>query len=296
MTTATHPSPGLALRHCVLAVAATIGAALAFVGFGPADAAVTSVSGAAVKVSAPASVVEDAYESDTELRVFDERQAVTLDAPLTVDITAAGTYDGSGALSPGTIAAGTVVDSHLLHADPVGSPEEQAPILFSGAATFDGEILGVIVVDNPSEAHLADSDFLGAAGTAYPPAGSGGRGLELSDLGGGDSIVVSSDHTVSLSLAMHRYDQVRVITRSVPVTTTTVAQTTTTTAPATTTTTAAPTTTTTVPTEVLGVVETRPEPELPRTGADPIRLALLGLATIALGILVSGFGSRRDVS
>jgi len=148
-----------------LALAATIGAALAIPGFGTADAAVTSVSGAAVKVSAPASVVEDAYESDTELRVFDERQAVTLDAPLTVDIGASG-----------TIAAGTVVDSHLLHADPVGSPEEQEPVTFSGAATFDGEILGVIVIDNPSEAHLAESDFLGAPGTAYPPAGSGGRG------------------------------------------------------------------------------------------------------------------------
>jgi hypothetical protein len=270
------------------AVTATIGVALAFAGFGPADAAVTSVSGAAVKVAAPASVVEDAYESDTELRVFDERQAVTLDAPLPVDITSSGTYDGSGALSPGTIAAGTVVDSHLLHGDAVGSPEEQQPVLFSGAATFDGEILGVIVVDNPSEAHLHESDFLGAAGTAYPPAGSGGRGLELSDLGGGDSIVVSSDHTVSLTLAMHRYDQVRVITASVPVTTTTTA--------ATTSTTMAPTTTTTIGTEVLGVVETAPEAELPRTGTDPGRLALLGLVAISLGTLVRGFRSRPDQS
>ena len=275
------------------AVAATIGVALAFVGFGPADAAVTSLSGAAVNVAAPASVVEDAYESDTELRVFDERQAVTLEAPLTVDITSSGTYDGSGALSPGTIAAGTVVDSHLLHGDAVGSPEEQEPVLFSGAATFDGEILGVIVIDNPSEAHLHESDFLGAAGTAYPPAGSGGRGLELSDLGGGDSIVVSSDHTVSLSVAMHRYDEVRVITRSVPVTTTT-AQTTSTTAA--TTTTMAPTTTTTIGTSVLGIVETAPEAELPRTGTDPGRLALLGLVAISLGFLVRGFRSRPDES
>src|ERR1044072_1377015 len=83
MTTATRPSP----VHGILGIAAAIGAALAFVGFGPANAAVTSVSGVAVKVAAPASVVEDAYESDTEMRVFDERQDGTLADPLMAAIT-----------------------------------------------------------------------------------------------------------------------------------------------------------------------------------------------------------------
>ena len=295
MTTTISEADGRRHRARSARAVAVLSAALLLSSRGLAHAAIDSTTGAAVKVAAPASVVENAYESDTEIRAFDERQAVTLEAPLAVDITDPGTYDGSGPLTPGTIPAGTVVDSHLLHADPIGSPDPQTPVTFQGGVTFTGEILGVIVVDTPAAPHLMDSDILGATGTAYPT-DPGGRGLELADQGGGDSIVVADAHTLSVTLVMHRYDEIRVITRAVPppTTTTTTIVSTTTTVPSTTTTTVAPTTTTTVPTAVLGEVLTKPEPlaTLPRTGSSSRRLVVLGIA-LALGGLAIRSGNRR---
>lgn len=289
MTRTTSEIGGRGDRTRPALTAAVLSAALLLGGGGWAQAAIGSTSGAAVKVAAPPSVLENAYESDTEIRAFDERQDATLAAPLVVDITAPGTYDGSGPLTPGTIPAGTIVDSHLLHADAVGSPDPQTPVTFKGGVTFTGEILGVIVVDTPAAPHLNDSDTLGAAGTTYPT-DPGGRGLELTDHAGSDSIVVADAHTVSLTLVLHRYDEIRVITRSIPPPTTT----TTTTATSTTTTTVAPTTTTTVAPTVLAEVATKPEPlpTLPRTGDSSRRLVVLGIA-LGLGGLAIRLGSRR---
>lgn len=272
----------------VVAGAVVVVAALAHLG--SAGAQLAGTSGGVVKVIAPASVAEDAYESDTEIRAFDESQGVTLAAPLVVDITAPGDYAVAGDLTPGTIPAGTRVDSHLLHADPVGSPDPLEPVLVSGAVTFDTEILGVIVLNTMADPHLNASDGVGAAATDYPD-DLGVRGLEFSAGAGGDLVSLDDDHTLFVDLAMHRYDQVRVITAAPPVPTTTTTAppiTTTTTAPAISAATVAPTTTTTAPLpapQVLGAT-------LPRTGSPVAGLALLALVTLGLGVVALGFGRR----
>jgi len=61
------------------------------------------VTGSVRDVSAPASVVAGAYESDTEIRVFTERYDVLLESDLVVDIDVPDTYTTFGALPTGTI-------------------------------------------------------------------------------------------------------------------------------------------------------------------------------------------------
>jgi LPXTG-motif cell wall-anchored protein len=270
----------------------SVGALLLVVLVSPAQGVTTAATGAVVKVAAPASVAGNAFESDTEIRVFDEKQGAILTAPLAVDITTTGSYGEVSDLTAGTIAAGTRVDSHLLHADPAGDPEPTAPVAYEGSVTFDGDILGVIVRNTQAEPNLNDSDILGAAATLYPT-DLGTRGLEFFDHAGGDLVVAGDLRTLSIELVTHRYDQIRVITRAAePPTTTTMA-------PSTTTTTAPPTTTTTAPaTTVAGAVETAPAvlQTLPRTGAEPRPLLALGVLAVALGGLALGFGRRRPTS
>jgi hypothetical protein len=167
-----------------------------------ARAEVVSTGGAAVEIAPPPSVEIDVLQSNTEIRVFDERQAVTLGDPLAVNISAPGIYDEPADLTPGTIPAGTVIDSHLIHYDIIF---EGAAINATGSATFDGRILGVILGDADVDA----SDFLGAPGTAYPPAGVQFRGAELDE---NDLIEVGCD-TIRVELESFQVlDHVRVIT------------------------------------------------------------------------------------
>jgi hypothetical protein len=175
----------------VLAVAVTVGATAAV-------AAITSTGGAVVKIAPPASVVDGALESDTEIRAFDEQQCVTLTSPLQLDFSAVG---GSG-----LIPAGTSVSSHLVHFDPTGVQT----ITLSGSITTDATIIGVMT----TQAGLDASDSLGAPGTTYDT-GENDRGLDAFQ---GDSVTVSADlltATVTLTDRFH-FDQVRVITRCAP--------------------------------------------------------------------------------
>src|SRR6478609_7720920 len=67
--------------------------------------------------SAPASVALNVKEDPTSVFAFDERQGVTLTAPLPVNINGTGTF-GSYPNGSKQIASGTQVDSFLLHSDP----------------------------------------------------------------------------------------------------------------------------------------------------------------------------------
>ncbi len=133
-------------------------------------------------VAAPDSVVAGATEADG-FTVFDEG-AVTLGTDLAVDATAPARYDAPGTLSPSTIATGTAVRSVLLHFDPPAVTD----LTRVGSITFEREVLGFIV----TVPNLEASDVvLGAAGTAYPAAGTEvDRGLEL---GSGDVIIFGGD-------------------------------------------------------------------------------------------------------
>ena len=91
---------------------------------------------------------------------FDERQGVTLTAPLPVNVTDPGTY-GSYPNGSRKIAAGEQVDSHLIHSDPPGNKTTGR---LTGTVTFPSDIIGVI----GSTARLNASDgVLGAPGTTY---------------------------------------------------------------------------------------------------------------------------------
>ncbi|MGQ0635085.1 MAG: FecR domain-containing protein [Planctomycetaceae bacterium] len=106
----------------------------------------------------PASVVEGRTESNENLLLFLESEAVILTDPVAVTITQPGLYtttSGSGARLP----AGIAVDSFLVHFDPVGSKFNQAPVTAQGTVTFERPIVGIIARGD----QLAESDRLFAA-------------------------------------------------------------------------------------------------------------------------------------
>ena len=167
-----------------------------------ARAEIVSTGGNAVQIAPPASVELDALQSNTQIPAFDERQAVTLGNALAVNITAPGIYDESADLTPGTIPAGTVVSSHLIHFDIIF---EGAAIGSTGSVTFRDRILGVILND----ADVDDSDFLGAPGTTYPPAGIQFRGAELDE----NDLIEVGCNTIRVELESFQVlDHIRVIT------------------------------------------------------------------------------------
>ncbi len=157
--------------------------------------------------SPPPSVLLGALKSDTQLVAFQESSNLTLSQNVRVDITIAGTYQSDNSLAPGTISAGTEVDSYFLHSQPVHQPQ-----VYVGSITFSTPILGVIVLD----AGLDRTDaLLGAPGTLYPT-GNVGRGLELSPTE--DYVSLSSDlKTLSVHFTTHTdIDEVRILTAAVP--------------------------------------------------------------------------------
>ena len=101
-------------------------------------------------------------QSDTTLFVFPELQDFVLASDLRVNVTDPGTYD-CGCTLPfpvPRIAAGTEVDSYLVHADPA-----TRGIPYFAVITFDSDILGVMF----GGVLLGESDpIVGAPGTLYP--------------------------------------------------------------------------------------------------------------------------------
>jgi hypothetical protein len=159
------------------------------------------------RISPPASLKLNQLTSNTCVRFFDERQDVTLQKALKVDITQPGRYEFRKSLNPTSkLAVGTSVDSHILHADNVGT----AKIRLQGSVTFDADIIGVIVTDGS----LDKSDILGSPGTMYPN-GLDHRGLEFEGLSkGGDIVVLSADRrTLTFNIRFGSVlDEIRVIT------------------------------------------------------------------------------------
>lgn len=111
-------------------------------------------------ISAPLSVFDEG-RTNTGQEGFDERQGVVLENALAID--------------GGSLAAGAVVDSHMIFLNtPEGAAERHANVVWS----FSGDILGVMSARNGG--NIANSDFLGSPSTTYPGA-FGFRGLESND-------------------------------------------------------------------------------------------------------------------
>ncbi len=120
--------------------------------------------------------------------VFEENSDMMLPTDISVDITAPGNYRYDP-LTPGIVAAGTLVQSYLIHFDHDGPTRGSS----GGIVTFDSDILGVIV--NPGYLDSTDA-LLGAPGTMYPGTMLGSepyRGVEFEAGGNDDTVIVSDD-------------------------------------------------------------------------------------------------------
>ena len=182
---------------------------------GPTFASIASTGGAVIEVSPQESVKAGETESDTQIIVFAEQQYTELSSDLAVDIVDAGTYTGPAAtLTPGTISAGTFVNSYLLHFDPVTGKTS-----LSGSVTFEEPILGLIVLNEEPYYTLNNSDDLGASGTTYPTRFE--RRMELiapNPTNPQDQVIFSADRktiTVTVLTSARWQDQVRIITSPV---------------------------------------------------------------------------------
>ncbi|MEO1574668.1 MAG: hypothetical protein AAFU65_06870 [Pseudomonadota bacterium] len=169
---------------------------------------ITGTTGNIITSNPLPSVAPGAFESDTRVPAYEERQRRVLIAPMNVDITNVGVYDATNPmLTPGVIAPGTTVNSYFLHADAVSS----GPVTLSGDITFDEDILGIQITD----AGLDQTDGpLGAPLTTYPT-GVALRGLNLAN---GDVVaLLPGRRTIRLSFDVFNVtDQIRVITAGQP--------------------------------------------------------------------------------
>lgn len=177
---------------------------------GTAHGAITGVTGNITQMHLP-SVVPTAMQSNIEFWAFDEKQAYTLLAPISVNM------DGSPItiFGPpgvvGSIPPGTVVDSHFIHMDPV-----VGGATLGGSVTFDKPIIGVQLLD--AELHTTDTMIgtaLGNPSTVYPT-GASRRGLDW-DTAPTEVVSISPDRrTITVTLtASNAIDQIRVITADV---------------------------------------------------------------------------------
>lgn len=180
-------------------------------------AEVSSVTGS-VQLDVPTpgySVVPEQNTDNSHIKVFDEQQGYALTADLAID-----QVNDTLEPNPPAIPAGTVVDSHFVHFDNVGTT---TGVRLTGTITFDGPILGVITQDST----LWASDYLGNANVTYPASGSFlYRGIEQGTGGVGDypsrnwnnqDTISISGNTLTLNLQCNNVlDQLRVITEYVP--------------------------------------------------------------------------------
>lgn len=178
-------------------------------------------SSKAVLLSSPSDMKYKAspYQStDGKVRIWNEKQNVSLASALNVDASGVGTYDSLADLSTSTLAAGTKVDSQFISFDPK----------FVGAVSttigFDRKILGVIVTsDRFHDDRLLASDSL--ALSTVPVSNLPGshfmfRGLEMRPIDFGlkfDWFKINADNSLTVNLgAAYPGDSIRVVTQAAP--------------------------------------------------------------------------------
>jgi hypothetical protein len=203
----------------VMILAVTLGATGAFAAVsdtedgdtcGPAIPAgrVYLIDNSADKIDANPAVVADPtgldlrlhyYESDTEIRVFNEQQNVYV-ANLAYD---GGTYTG-------------YVDSHIIHQEPtLGEPGVPTPTPYAdgmrgrGCIEFATPIIGIMITD----AQLDASDSVVGLATVTYPTGRALRGLEMGSGRNYQDLVEVDGNTIKIDLqSVEVMDQIRVLT------------------------------------------------------------------------------------
>ena len=119
----------------------------------------------------PDTVVFNNHEDNDIIQMYVEQSNFTLPADLPTDMSTPGYSQNFTGGAGDTIPAGTVVDSYLLHYDPIGSTNSYA---YDQTFAFSGKILGIIC--KTSTLHNTDA-IIGASGTSYPSS-QGARGYE----------------------------------------------------------------------------------------------------------------------
>lgn len=156
-------SCNLSFIAALLVAGAALPANAAVVGGAITGGTVLAGGGTFVKIAPPAAVGFDNFD-DNNLRAFDEVQNLTLLSALTLD-------------SPATsLAAGSVISSHLIAFDPAGAQTDPTQPTLAGFVDFDEPVLGIIW---RGVTLSATNTLLGAPGVSYlTPVG---FGLEQGD-------------------------------------------------------------------------------------------------------------------
>jgi hypothetical protein len=165
-----------------------------------------SLSGQAQMAPIPSSLLPGVFENDLAAEVYLESSNMILTQNVSVDATSYGFYNLVSQLTPGVIAAGTLVsDVMLVQSDPVTDIGTE----FIGSVTFNSNILGVIV---KSATLTATDAIFGVSGVVYPGTDTV-RGMEL----GQDAFSISQDmRTLSFDLnTFANLDEIRIITAGV---------------------------------------------------------------------------------
>lgn len=176
------------------------------------QAAIVATSGAVVIVTPPLDIRAGKYESNTEIRAFNEQQNVAIpESGMTVDTDLPGTYsDNADGLHAGIIPGGTRVNSYMIHFDQIGSTGGENQTRLIGTLTFSNDILGVRLSQytmNVTDTLLG----LEATGLLYPQ-GQNVRGIDLEP--GKDIFTISTNlRTITLNLESGTStDEMRIIT------------------------------------------------------------------------------------
>lgn len=163
-----------------------------------------------VHVQAPPSDLRTGkLESDSVIVAFAEREGFALPSELPLNITAPGAspVGTDPNYSPGSVAAGELVNTYVLHFDPVGEPPNGNTVFAEGFITLDSDILGLITRASTLN---ATHPIVGLPGVLYP--GGDFQGIELGQPGA--YVTLSADRrTVSFGLPVGPHaDNLRIAT------------------------------------------------------------------------------------
>ncbi len=176
------------------------------------SASIISTSGQTSLIARPADAQLGSLTDNSVAFVWNEAQGIAIGSALTIDAAAPGQYTSALSFSVGSIPAGSVLSSHLVHFDTVGG----AAHTVDGSITLDGIIVGVIAWNRPGAVHLDASDAAFGLGTLFS-VGVNRRGVfDVGDGTAGDEdfFSISPDRqTLSFHLEVSSpFDQVRVLT------------------------------------------------------------------------------------
>jgi len=163
------------------------------------------ITGDVKVIPAPPSSKFNDLEDNKIVWMFQERECYSLPSSVTVDITNPGRYDNNYTTSSATIPAGTTVDCHFLHYDPIGSQNTSTG---GQVIKFSDEIIGIVCVSASLD---ATDQVLGSPNTVYST-GQGSRGFENN----AEQVSLSADRR---SFLIHQFqssfpgEEVRILTR-----------------------------------------------------------------------------------